>query len=637
MKMFFSYFFVLHLTIFSYGKETPKYALSEIPEELKKNVNAVVRKDDMAFTITQDNRATLQSHFVVTIFNSKGNHFAQHSLWYSKLRKINKFEGRVYNQYGLLIREIRGNEVIDRGAYGNGSLHTDTRIKSINLANDAYPFTVEFEYEVDYKFLYAIDGSYIVSDENVSVQSASYKLTYPTSLKPRYKTYNIDTVPKVVSTADGRESVSWNFQNIQAIKFEPMSDHLTLLPRIAAAPGKFDYDGYPGSMETWDEYGKWQGSLNKGRDVLTEGTKHIIRQLTNGLETNEQKVRTLYEYLQSRTRYVNISLGIGGLQPFEAKIVDEVGYGDCKGLSNFMVAMLKEIGIKGYYCKIMAGNNAPDIDISFPSHQTNHIIVAVPNGQDTLWLECTSQTNPFNYLGTFTGDRRALMVTDEGGKIVNTHKYAEGQNAQSRVATVTLQLSGDAKATVRTVYHGLLYENEGLDFILNQSYEQQKKWLLENTAIPAFDILRYAMHNKKDKIPSALVNIDLDLKRWATTSGKRMFITPNIMNRLAYVPPKVDTRLSNVVTRMTYSNVDTIKFILPESIYPEFVPEPVVIKSRFGEYNSWYEINANEFLYVRKLKINKGQFPAESYKELTDFYKSINKADNTKIVFMSKT
>jgi len=35
--------------------------------------------------------------------------------------------------------------------------------------------------------------------------------------------------------------------------------------------------------------------------------------------------------------------------------------------------------------------------------------------------------------------------------------------------------------------------------------------------------------------------------------------------------------------------------------------------------------------------MNKGEFPADSYNEFSDFFKNINKSDNTKIVFMSKT
>ena len=51
--------------------------------------------------------------------------------------------------------------------------------------------------------------------------------------------------------------------------------------------------------------------------------------------------------------------------------------------------------------------------------------------------------------------------------------------------------------------------------------------------IPQFRVLisrTFSMMNKKDKIPSAIVKVDLTLKRFATVSGKRIFLTPNLMN-----------------------------------------------------------------------------------------------------------
>ena len=61
--------------------------------------------------------------------------------------------------------------------------------------------------------------------------------------------------------------------------------------------------------------------------------------------------------MQSRTRYASIQLGIGGYKPAPAMEVSEKGYGDCKGLTNYMSALLKEAGITSYYTWVKSGAN----------------------------------------------------------------------------------------------------------------------------------------------------------------------------------------------------------------------------------------------------------------------------------------
>jgi hypothetical protein len=302
-----------------------------------------------------------------------------------------------------------------------------------------------------------------------------------------------------------------------------------------------------------------------------------------------------------------------------------------------MVALLKEVGIKGYYTQIYAGDDNKPVPKDFTIDYFNHIIVAVPNVADTIWLECTSQTNPFGYLGTFTGDRYALMITETGGALVKTPSYNAEQNVQSRIAEVFVDISGNAKAVVKTSYSGLQYENGGLHFYVTSSSEEQKKWLHKTISIPSFEVKTFNMINKKDKIPSAIVNVDLELKRWATVSGKRVFIVPNLMNRSAFVPEKIETRKTSFVIKTPYCHVDTIRYSYPEQLYPEFTPESVKVKSPFGEYEASYNVDQGKLIYIRKFRMNRGEFPPESYKEFSEFYKNVNKADNTKIVFMSKT
>jgi len=307
---------ILAFTIISSLGADPKYPVSAIPDELKKDVNVVVREDKMVYTINSISTATSYAYLVVTIFNSQGKDFAYKAVGYDKLSKITKFKANVYDATGTLIKKLKSSEFLDRSSFDGFSLFSDNRYKSADLTQGTYPYTVEFEYEVEYKFLYAIDGTYLIPGERASVEHASYQLNFPSNLTPRYKVLNIQGEPVKSKTVSGLESLTWTFENLKPIKFEPYGpSRRELIPRIIAAPSGFEYEGYAGDMSTWESYGKWEGMLLNGREELPESAKLKVREITSGLSTPEEKVKKLYEYLQSKTRYVSIQLGIGGLQP----------------------------------------------------------------------------------------------------------------------------------------------------------------------------------------------------------------------------------------------------------------------------------------------------------------------------------
>jgi hypothetical protein len=133
------------------------------------------------------------------------------------------------------------------------------------------------------------------------------------------------------------------------------------------------------------------------------------------------------------------------------------------------------------------------------------------------------------------------------------------------------------------------------------------------------------------------VDVELSLTRFANVSGKRFFLTPNLMNKNTYVPEPVQDRKSNVVRRIGYVDVDTVTYRLPEEMYPEFLPDAINIKNTFGEYEASFKVDQGKLIYIRRLKMNKGEFPPSSYPEFIEFFRSISKADNVKMVFMTKT
>jgi transglutaminase-like putative cysteine protease len=617
-------------------KESPKYVVSTIADDMKQNMNAVYWQDKIEFEILAKNRAFFRVSNAITILNANAKGLAHVVVQYDRLSKVTNLKGTIYNAEGEVIKKFKPSDIYDRSDYDGFTVFSDTRYKLLDMTHRTYPYTVEYEYEVDYRKLFWMPDFTLTNTEKASCMYVEYTMIYPKELKPRAYFNKIDIQPEIRQVADNVESSSWKFKNIKPLEAEPYGRHDDLIPGIEFAPGTFEFDGYAGSMETWNSFGTWVKSLNTGRDNLPEATKENVRTLANKFSDPREKVKALYQYMQSKTRYVSIQLGIGGYQPFDASVVDINGYGDCKALSNYMVTLLQTVGIKAHYVLVQAGKR-PRMNSNFPSSQFNHAIVCVPMKTDTVWLECTSQTNPFGYMGSFTGNRKALAIVDNGAVVVRTPVYSENENLQIRNADVIVDAKGNATAKVKTIYKGIQYENDGLHWVLDNDGEGQKKWVQENTDIPTFDLKSFSITHDKNSIPSANVNLDIILNNFATVSGKRLFLTPNLMNRYSSIPPKLEKRKTPVVLSTAFTDYDTIRYKLPEEIYPEFLPEPVKIESRFGKYEASYSVDQGEIIYSRKFVMKSGEFPAESYSELTSFLQSVSRADKTKVVFLNKT
>src|SRR5690606_28896642 len=99
-------------------------------------------------------------------------------------------------------------------------------------------------------------------------------------------------------------------------------------------------------------------------------------------------------------------------------------------------------------------------------------------------------------------DRLALMIVENGAKLVKTPIYDANTNVQTRSADIYVNMTGEATAHIQTAYSGLQYENNDLHFLLDRE-DELKKWITDNTAIPSFNLKSFSSQNQKDLIPTA--------------------------------------------------------------------------------------------------------------------------------------
>ena len=326
-----------------------------------------------------------------------------------------------------------------------------------------------------------------------------------------------------------------------------------------------------------------------------------------------------------------MQLGIGGWQPVTAKEVDRVKYGDCKGLTNYTKALLKSQNIESYYSVVNSDVNKKDFEEDFASLQGNHAFLCVPNEGDNIWLECTSQTIPFGFLGNSTDDRDVLVVTPEGGKIVHTPIYDENFNTFDSNVKIILDSNGGFKANYTSSSKGVQFYEQSYKIEL-KSDKLKEQYLRMWSYLNGVSVNKKELKVDKDKV-ELIEKLDISVSKYASKVGDKLLVAINPFNRLTQLPTKYLDRKLPFQTNRSFSDTDQYTFQLPENYLIEAIPESFTVESEFGSFKIEIEsFDKNQIKYTRKLTLFEGNFSKEKYSLYRDFIIQIIKKDNSKFL-----
>lgn len=615
------------------------FSITKINPLLIKDADAVVRVDETVWEIKSQAEAIMKSRLVVTVLNEKGEEeHGELRVRYDKFTRITDISGNIYDATGKQVKKLRNSEIEDYGYGGGGDNISDARVKlaSFGKKSYAYPYTIEYVYEVRDRNMMSYPGWTPDQKEGSAVELSVYRILAPSGFKFRYKEYN--GAPAVVKskTADGSDIYEWSQKDQPARKLTDLYQlpAIERSPMVMVAPSDFEVQDYKGNFNSWEDLGKFYGALNAGRDVLPASVIGEVKALTKSARSEREKAELIYKWMQSKSRYVSIQLGIGGWQTIDAATVASTGYGDCKALTNFTLAALRSVGINCYAALIKAGDEEV-IKPDFPSNQFNHAIACALVGKDTLWLECTSQLVKPNFMGTFTGGRHALLVTPEGGKLVRTPDYKPAQNTRDSHTIVKLEASGDGVVEVKALYMGLQQETRA-SVMQTGTKEEQKKWLLNHINLPSLDLQRFEWIAGQDKDPSVTEKLTLNVRNCATKTGTRLFIKPSLLSRPFELPATTErtTDFYLPVSEYNFTDLDTVSYEVPANYKLETTLPAFQISSGFGSYELKTSYENNKLICARKVVMNGGRYASKDFAAWVDFLKKIRKADRAQVVFV---
>lgn len=627
---------ILYLGAFSLASlyYAQSFPVSAIPENLKKNADAVIRKDITIAQINKIDDIRYQYYTVTTVMNKDGDSNAQVYIPYEKGNSISDVKVSVYDEAGKKIKSFSRSDFGDFANNNQGTFYSDNRVLVLPYTPTQYPYTVEFSYQTgDENTIFLPDFSPFRST-HVSLEEARMKIINKSGIELKSKIYPSPYQYTTVTESESAGEKIYSYTNVPALDeafLLPRPEKI--LPKVSFALTKFNLEGKQGSINDWKDFGTWYyKNILEPVFVSTPAIKAEVAALKlQG--TTEEKVRKIYQHMQSRTRYIFVALGIGGWQPMLPDEVQKKGYGDCKGLSTYMKTLLDEAGIPSYYCKINSGTSPVSFDKDFPKMGGNHIVLMVPTEKGNIWLENTSQQMAFNHLGYTTTDRNVLVVKKDGIEVLDTPTYSAGQSKEKQILTVHLNEDNSISGKGSFTFTGNQY-----DYTLGFASLAPKE--RNETVKSMMDVLNFEkieMNNFLNDRDHAVATFDLDFKaaNYSKNAGSSMiFRAVPVYSGQIY---KTDeNRQLPFELRQSFEDEYEISFALPKNYRMEEMPENVSLSSEFGTYKLTFAKNGEEVKVSRIMRINKGLYPKEKYNEYIKFRKKIISNDNSKIL-ISKT
>ncbi len=631
-KFTFTFLFSLLLIKVVFASNEPIWPISGISNELKIKSNAVIRNLETIVTVTKNGSVEEDVKITTTILNENGKQYGYFMEFYDKFSSISGLHGVLYDKNGKLIRKIKSSDFNDNSAIPGFSIYADSRLKFASPDFGEYPYTVEYEYKRNHKSFFSIPGWQIIPGYNISIQKASYKLILEYGANIKFKGNDKFNITPVISETIDSKSFLWQTENQPAIDLEPLSSALTdFTPVLYVVPEKFKMDNHAGSNLSWIDFGNWIYALSKGKDALPEQAKEKIRNLVLGVNSDIDKAKILYEYLQNKVRYVSIQVGIGGYEPFPAETVDKLSYGDCKALAYYMKTILEIVGINSYYCLVNAGSDSPNIDKNFVSNQFNHAFLMLPlKTTDTLYLECTSQLVPFGYNGTFTDNRDILVVDSAKSYIQHTNIYPKEKN--KIINNYLLKIDNNLNCNVLQTSKYIGVASENIRYLMLEKPEYQRLNVLKRFKFHQAKISVLGYVENKDITPSITETIEYQIAQVGQATNNNSIIIPFNQVTSQEVFKRVNIRKSDIVILRESIQIDSIKFDLPKSFKVDKLPKANSLSSAFGAYKLEVINNEKAITFIRSVEWKKGKFSPEQYTDLIQYQRKINEMDGQVLI-----
>lgn len=463
--------------------------------------------------------------------------------------------------------------------------------------------------------------------------------------------------PEVQPVKNGNNQFDWTINEIPAIRREPE------MPPIQAVAGQLVISFFPpGSpwnrgFSSWQEMGNWYVRLTTGRRDSSPQITQQVTTLTASAHTPLEKMKVLADFVQHDIRYVAIELGIGGYQPHSAADVFNHHYGDCKDKATLLSSMLSQIGVESFYVLINSerGSVSPDTPASVGGF--DHVVLAIklpagtsdpsllasiqhPRLGTLLYFDPTNELTPFGEIGGYLQANYGLLVTPEGGELVELPALSPSRNSIRRSAILALDSAGTLKGYVTEIRTGDRARMER-GFLRSVTRNAEKVKPIEDIlagSLSRFYITKATIDNAaQSDLPFGL-NYTFEAPEYAKNTGGMLLVRPRVLGvKASGLLETKEVRKFPIEFDGPVSDADSFEITIPPGFVVDDVPPPTDADYEFASYHSKTEVQGNVIRYSRSFEVKQLSVPVSRADELKKFYRLIASDERNTVILKAAT
>jgi Domain of Unknown Function with PDB structure (DUF3857)/Transglutaminase-like superfamily len=516
-------------------------------------------------------------------------------------------------------------------------LISDVKIKLLRMPAPDPGNIIGYEYEKEEQPLVLQDAWRFQRD--IPVRESHYSLQLPANWE--YKASFLNHA-EIKATQSGNNQWQWIINDIKELREEER------MPPMQGLAGQMIVSFFPPGGSTdkvfsnWRDMGVWYWNLESGRRVASPDIKQKVAELTAHSGTPLDKMKALANFVQDDIRYVAIELGIGGWQPHPAPDIFQHRYGDCKDKATLMGSMLQEIGVNSYQVAINTerGSITPDtpahrgfnhqiLAIQLPAEVDSNSVVATirhPKLGPLLFFDPTDELTPF---GSIRGDLQAnygLLVTPDGGELVELPMLPPAKNSIRRTGKLTLDANGQLQGEVEEVRVGdrASAERWRLRTVTNDKDRIKPIESLLSGSLSNFRVTKASITNLQYPERPFGFHYSFVADSYAKTAGDLLLVRPRVLGeKSSGILEAKEPRQFPIEFEGPVHDEDTFEITIPIGYTVDDLPPPVKADFGFASYESKTEVKGNVLDYTRTFDVKELSVPVSKAGDLKRFYRII--------------